>query len=92
MTLAEVQEVMTAYIEKKKTEDKQLKAALYNNAYLTALFVGQMLNGKHIASFEDVFPDEKKEEAKVDKQRMQDEILKEKIRDFARKANEQRRR
>ena len=92
MTISEVQDVVEAYIEKKKNEDKQLKGIIYNNAYLTALFVGQMLGGKHIASFEDIFPDEKNENDTMTHQQMQDEILKEKLRDFAKKANQQRRR
>ena len=89
MTIKEVQEIVEAYVEKRNIDNKLLKNAIYNNSYLTALFVGQMLGGKKISSYEEIFPEEKTESVEP-KTNIADEVLKDRLRDFARKANEQR--
>lgn len=93
MTIKEVQMVAEAYIENRKDEDKILKSTIYNQSYLTAMFVGQMLSGKKVSTFEDIFPDValNTQGSEKSKAEIEASIIRDKFMDFARKANEQRR-
>ena len=50
--------VIDAFIKKEESKAQQVKIALYNNAYLTSMFVGHVLGGKSIPKYEDVFKEE----------------------------------
>ena len=80
--------VVDEFVETREQEEKIKKAHVYNLAYLNALFVGSVLGGKQIPSYEDVYQETAKPEPK--KVNMESEILKEKLRDFAREANKRR--
>ena len=81
--------VVDEFVETREQEEKLKKAHVYNIAYLTALFVGSVLGGKQIPSYEDVYQETAKPEPNK-KVNMESEILKEKLRDFAREANKRR--
>lgn len=81
--------VVDEFVETREQEEKLKKAHVYNLAYLTALFVGSVLGGKQIPSYEDVYQEPAKPEPNK-KVNMESEILKEKLRDFAREANKRR--
>ena len=88
MTIKEVQMVIDAFIKKEESKAQQVKIALYNNAYLTSMFVGHVLGGKNIPRYEDVFKEELQHGSNDEV--MEDSILADMMRDFARNANEQR--
>ena len=86
--------VIDAYIEKRKFEDKQSKITIYNQAYLTSLFVGSVIGGKSIPPIDKVFPELKPEPQEVNQSKTMDRdsiILKERMIDFANEANKRRR-
>ena len=82
-----------SFIENKQNEQKTQKVILYNQAYLTSLFIGKMLGGKTIPQIGELFPElnqtpqDVKEEEKVDNSWM---IIKERMIDFANEANKRR--
>lgn len=80
--------VIDAFIKKEESKAQQVKIALYNNAYLTSMFVGHVLGGKSIPKYEDVFKEELQHGSNDEV--MEDSILADMMRDFARNANEQR--
>lgn len=85
--------VIDAYIEKKKFKDKQTRINIYNQAYLTSMFVGTILGGKPIPQIDNVFPDLKPEPQVENQSKTMDResiILKEKMIDFANEANKRR--
>lgn len=91
MTIKEVQMVSEAFIDNKRNEDRILKSTIYNQSYLTAMFVGQILGGKKPSSIEDIFPDLAVEDVQGKSQaEIEASIIRDKFMDFARKANEQR--
>lgn len=90
MTVGEVKLVTEVYIEEKKTESKVFNTRIYNAAYLTASFVGLILNGKQPPTIENVFPDVEVEPAKTNG--VDNEVIKvrEQLREFAMNANKRR--
>ncbi len=84
MTFKEVRMVIDAFIDEKERHQKELKAVLYNNAYLTSSFVGHILSGKKIPNFEEVF---KEEQFMLKDTEIEDSLLADRMRDFARNAN-----
>ena len=87
MTLKEIKLIIEAFTDIKKQEVEQIKHSTYNNSYLTAFFVGCVLNGRNIPTISEVFPDIKVEEDKPDNQVL---LIKEQLLDFAEKANKRR--
>jgi len=95
MTIKEIRMVVDAYIEKRKLDDKQLKATIYNQAYLTSMFVGSILGGKSIPQIDKVFPEmtQEPQDENHGKTNGVDNsviIIREKMREFAKHANERR--
>jgi len=91
MTLKEVQLVIECDNEMKKQELEVKKHQIYDDSYLTALFVGCILNGKTIPSFSEIFPDTKSDTKSVTSTLDNNTLMiKEKLLDFANKANKRR--
>ncbi len=90
MTLKEVHLVIDAFIKKEEDKAQQIKIALYNNAYLTSIFVGHILGGKSIPQYSDVFKEELNAPKSQQDEAVDDSILADMMRDFARNANKQR--
>lgn len=92
MTLKEVQLVVKAFMEHQESKQKQIQVEVYNTAYLTSIFVGCILGGKQLPTYNDVFKEGIQEIQVEDpaKELIEASILADKMRDFARNANEQR--
>ena len=93
MTIKEVQMVCEAFIDEKKYEQRLLKVETYNTAYLSSLFIGLVLSGKTIPKFSTIYPDEDDTSNVIeeeDRQRIEASILQDKMMEFAKNANEQR--
>ena len=90
MTVGEVKLVTETYIENKKQEVRMNNIKVYNTAYLTSTFVGLILDGKKLPKINTVFPDT--EEEKTDGVDNEVILVREKLKEFARNANKQRRR
>lgn len=88
MTFKEVQMIIDAFINKEKNKQQLVQVVLYNNAYLTSMFVGHVLGGKSIPKYEDIFKEELQQGPNDDS--LEDSILADRLRDFARNANKQR--
>ena len=86
MTLKEIKLVIESYAENKNNELEQQKHYVYNNAYLTAVFVGCLFNGKQLPTISEVFPEVKSEETQDNNVL----IIKEKLLDFAEQVNKRR--
>lgn len=73
------------YQEMKQHEAKEKSAEIYQNAMLISSFVGCVLSGKSIPTYEDIF--EKQEQEQIDRNTI---LIKERLLDFAQEANRRR--
>lgn len=78
--------IIDSYIGKEELKQQQAKVIIYNNAYLTSVFVGHILGGKKIPDYSEIFKDEPKVQTD---EAIEDSLLADRMRDFARNANKQ---
>lgn len=83
--------VVKAFMDRKENEQKQSRVEVYNTAYLTSMFVGLILGGKVLPTYEDIY----KEGIQVEQEgptraEIEASIMQDKLQEFAKKANENR--
>ena len=94
LTIREIRAILNDYVEKEQIRAKEITATSYNIAQLTAAFVGSVIAGKQIPKIEELYPSfasDKPEEPKMSEEEKQAIIMGEKLKEFAKKHNEQRR-
>lgn len=93
LTIAEIKLVLNNYKELEEQRAKELAATIYNQATMTASFIGAMMSGKSIPSISDLYPSIFKKEDLVDEEidKRQLEIMKARLIEFTMNHNKQRR-